>query len=63
MKEADTKEQPKSIFGIPVVIGNWFAPNQIWFGSWPKPERDPMTIEEYAEQCAPYWVRADLDKE
>lgn len=42
----------QAIFGLPVVITDAVPRGTVMIGSYPKPERDNMTLEEYAQQCA-----------
>jgi len=59
MKEAQTQ----TLFGLPVVVTDAVAPGTALVGSFPPPERDNMTIQEYAEQCAKYWYKLRIEDE
>lgn len=50
----------QTIFGLPVVATDAVAEGEILCGSFPQPERDNMTLEEYAAQCAKYFTKIKL---
>lgn len=51
-----------SIFGFPVVETDAVAEGEVLFGSFPPPERDNMTLKEYAEQSAKHFTKIKLKK-
>lgn len=46
-----------------MVVTDTVTPGTALVGSFPKPERDDMTIREYAEQCAKYWYKLRVEDE
>lgn len=54
------EQELQTIFGLPVVVTDAVPPRTALFGSYPKPERDNMTLEEYAAQCAKHFTKIKL---
>lgn len=57
------RETGQTLFGLPVVVSDEITPGTALVGSFPTPERESMTVEEYAEQCARYWYKLRVEHE
>lgn len=55
------EQELQTIFGLPVVVTDAVPPGTALVGSYPKPERDNMTLEEYAQQCARYFTKIKIE--
>lgn len=57
--------EEQTLFGLPIVINENMHADQheILVGSFPRPERADMTLDEYAAQCARYFTKIRLDTE
>jgi hypothetical protein len=56
-------ETNQTIFGLPVVVTDAVPPETALIGQYPKPERDNMTLDEYAQQCAKYFAVLKMEPE
>lgn len=58
-----TPDPNQPIFGLPVVVTDAVPSGTALIGSYPAPERDNMTLEEYAQQCAKHFAVLKLEQD